>query len=51
MKNNKSISCTVTECKNHSKEENFCSLNKIQIVKHSDSASNVEQTDCRSFQA
>lgn len=51
MKSNKSISCTVTECKNHSKEENFCALNRIQVVKHNNSASNIEQTDCGSFQS
>ena len=28
---NKSIACTVTDCKNHCKNGDFCSLNKIEI--------------------
>lgn len=49
MKKNESIGCEVTECKNHSGEGNYCALNKIQVVKHSGSATTVEQTDCGSF--
>ena len=48
MKKNESIGCTVTECRNHSNGENYCSLEKIQVVKHG-SANTVEHTDCGSF--
>ena len=49
MKKNESIACNVTECKYHRGKENYCALDKIQVVKHSDSATTVEQTDCGSF--
>ena len=51
MKKNDNIGCNVTECKNHSNKENYCALDKIQVVKHSGSATTVEQTDCGSFQS
>ena len=49
MKQNRSIGCMVNECKFHSGEEQFCSLDKIQIVKHNNQANNIQQTDCGSF--
>jgi hypothetical protein len=49
MKKNESIGCTVTECRNHSNAEQYCSLEKIQVVKHNGSANTVEHTDCGSF--
>ncbi|MBL4930323.1 MULTISPECIES: DUF1540 domain-containing protein [Clostridium] len=49
MNQNRSIGCIVTECKFHSEEEQFCSLDKIQIVKHNNKANNIQQTDCGSF--
>jgi len=48
---NKSIGCTVSECKYHAKQENFCSLNQIKVVKHENQAKSVESTDCGSFEA
>ena len=51
MKKNDSIGCDVTECKYHSDEVQYCALNKIQVVKHSNQATSVEQTDCGSFEA
>lgn len=50
MRMNESIGCDVTECKHHSGEAQYCALDKIQVVKHSDSATSVEQTDCGSFE-
>ncbi|KAB3535513.1 DUF1540 domain-containing protein [Alkaliphilus pronyensis] len=49
MKTNKKIGCTVTECEYHSKEDAFCSLDHINVVKHKDRATNQETTDCGSF--
>ena len=49
MKKNESIGCTVTECRNHTNGEQYCSLEKIQVVKHNASANTVEHTDCGSF--
>jgi Domain of Unknown Function (DUF1540). len=49
MQHNSSIGCSVTECKFHCKEDNFCTLSKIEVVKHAGKAESVEQTDCGSF--
>ena len=49
MKKNESIACEVTECIHHSGQENYCALDKIRVIKHSGSATTVEQTDCGSF--
>jgi len=50
MRKNESIGCNVTECTHHSEEGTYCALDKIQVVKHSGSATTVEQTDCGSFE-
>lgn len=47
---NKSISCNVNECKHHGKTEAYCTLDHIDVVKHSLTASTVECTDCGSFE-
>jgi hypothetical protein len=49
MEHNSSIGCTVTECSFHCKDDNFCTLNKIEVTKQSGTADTVEQTDCGSF--
>lgn len=49
MNHNSSIGCTVSECKFHCKEDNYCTLDKIQVVKHSATADCSECTDCGSF--
>lgn len=50
MNHNSSIGCVVSECKYHCKEDNYCTLNKIEVVKHSSTANSVECTDCGSFE-
>lgn len=50
MEPNSSIGCIVSECKFHSKDENFCTLDTIQITKHEPKAKTVECTDCGSFE-
>ncbi|MBB6624155.1 DUF1540 domain-containing protein [Clostridium gasigenes] len=50
MRKNESIGCTVTECRNHSNEEQYCVLEQIQVVKHNSLANTVEHTDCGSFE-
>ncbi|SHE86723.1 DUF1540 domain-containing protein [Clostridium fallax] len=50
MKHNESIGCTVHECKYHCKEDNYCTLDKIQVGKHLDQAHSKEITDCNSFE-
>ncbi|KZL90635.1 DUF1540 domain-containing protein [Clostridium magnum] len=47
---NSSIGCVVSECKFHSTDKDYCTLSKIQVVKHEQSADTVECTDCGSFE-
>lgn len=47
---NDSIGCNVTECKYHAKNEDFCTLEQIKVVKHELKASSVGCTDCGSFE-
>jgi len=51
MNINKSIGCSVTECKHHAKSESYCSLNQIKVIKHSKEATTQEITDCGSFES
>lgn len=50
VKVNKSIGCTVNECKFHAKQDSFCSLDHINVVKHVTKATSQEATDCGSFE-
>lgn len=49
MNHNSSIGCVVTECKFHCRDDNYCTLNKIEVVKNKNNAETVECTDCGSF--
>ena len=49
MNHNYSIGCTITECTHHCKDDNYCTLDKIEVVKHSAIANTIECTDCGSF--
>lgn len=49
MNHNSSIGCTVSECTHHCKDDNYCTLNKIEVVKNTQTANTVEATDCGSF--
>lgn len=51
MDHNESIGCTVEECKYHCKEDDYCTLNQIQVVKHEMKATTAECTDCGSFES
>lgn len=46
---NRSIECTVTQCANHSKNENYCALNKIKVGTHEKNPTVSQCTDCESF--
>lgn len=50
MPKNENICCNVNECKHHSLEGDFCSLKRIQVVKHSTPANTTESTDCGNFE-
>lgn len=51
IKPNDSIGCVVDECKFHAKDENYCTLNKIQVTKHESRATTKQCTDCGSFES
>ncbi len=46
---NMHIGCNVNECKYHGRDQDYCTLDKIMVVKHHD-AKTVECTDCGSFE-
>lgn len=47
---NKSIECTVTQCRNHCNAENYCSLDKIKVGTHECNPTMDQCTDCLSFE-
>lgn len=46
---NPSIQCTITNCANHSKSEDYCALDRIQVGTHESDPQVTECTDCQSF--
>lgn len=50
MNHNPSIGCTVNECKYHCKDDNYCTLQSIEVGKHEVHAKDVKCTDCNSFE-
>ena len=46
---NSSIGCIVSECSYHCKQDNYCTLDQIQVTKHEQTAKSIECTDCGSF--
>lgn len=46
---NHSIGCTVTQCANHAKTENYCALDSIRVGTHEQNPKAVQCTDCESF--
>ena len=47
---NKSIECTVQQCMHHCCESNFCSLDRILVGTHEANPTDIQCTDCKSFQ-
>jgi len=51
LKANRSIGCSVTECKYHAKTEPMCSLDNIQVAKNKPTTATTESdTECASFE-
>lgn len=48
-KANNSIQCTVTECKYHCNDCNYCTLSSIKVGSHEPNPTMAECTDCQSF--
>ena len=49
-KENKSIGCTVTDCKYHCKSAEYCTLDKIQVGECGCHPTESDETCCRSFE-
>ncbi len=47
---NRSIGCSVTECRYHAKNEQLCNLDRINVSKCSNAAVDEKDTECASFQ-
>lgn len=47
---NKCIQCSVTQCRNHSSQGNYCALNTISVGTHEINPTVPECTDCNSFE-
>ena len=46
---NQSIASTVNKCPYHAQNENYCTLDYIQVGTDESNPSKVECTDCQSF--
>lgn len=49
MNINKSIGCTVKECKYNAENQNYCTLENILVGTHETNPTMQECTDCKSF--
>ena len=47
---NHNIACTVTQCKNHCCDADYCSLEKIKVGTHEAHPTVCQCTDCESFE-
>ena len=50
MNKNPSIKCTVEECKYNNTHERYCTLSSIEVGTHEKNPTQVECTDCDSFE-
>lgn len=48
-KANTNIECTVSQCANHSKSQEYCALNKVKIGTHEANPTQTQCVDCESF--
>lgn len=49
-KANHCIRCTVEQCANHCKDQNYCALDCITVGTHEHNPTVDQCTDCKSFQ-
>lgn len=47
---NRSIECTINNCKHHSCCDNYCSLERIKVGTHENDPTSIPCTDCQSFE-
>lgn len=46
---NQSIECTVQQCRHHSDDQDYCTLNAIRVGTHEMNPTQNQCTDCESF--
>lgn len=46
---NKCIACTVSQCRHHCEDADYCSLDKILVGTHEANPTMDQCTDCKSF--
>ncbi|MDD4377033.1 MAG: DUF1540 domain-containing protein [Eubacteriales bacterium] len=49
-KSNSCVRCTVTQCKHHAGEQDYCSLDSITVGTHEANPTQSQCTDCLSFE-
>ena len=47
---NKCIACSITNCKHHCSEAEYCSLDSIHVGTHEANPTMDQCTDCQSFE-
>jgi len=50
LEKNNCIECSVCNCSHHADNMNYCTLDKIKVGTHEANPTQVECTDCQSFQ-
>ncbi len=46
---NTCIECSVTQCSNHSEDQQYCALDRIKVGTHESNPTVLQCTDCESF--
>jgi hypothetical protein len=49
MEANKSIGCSVKQCRYNENSQEYCTLSQIQVGTHEQNPTQVQCTDCNSF--
>lgn len=47
---NQCIACTVTQCKYHCEDQNYCTREHIEVISHEQNPTVPQCTDCSSFE-
>lgn len=50
MQKNSSIKCSVHQCKYNNTSESYCTLSSIKVGTHETNPTEVQCTDCESFE-
>ncbi len=47
---NHCIECSVSQCRHHCGDENYCALSKVKIATHEPNPTQTQCVDCESFE-